>query len=298
MAILTELIAGVRSNLDEDTAAYWANSEIVRWLNKGKDFLWTRIVQADEDYALVYSDDSIISDTSSYDLPKNLKKLRRVEQIFPSDTSRTPVPWYPISLNEKGEYATTPLLASSVGGTNNNRYFHKAGQIQAVPTPGASQAGTGNLRIWYVPRLGDLHDGTASAGATRTITLPSSASNGTVSRRDDEYIGLLIEITGGTGVGQVKRITDYNGTTRVATVDSDWNTVPDSTSTYSMLPPIPEEYHECMVIYATIRAYKKDEADATQFETEFTRLTNQLVESIENWQTQEPSYVKYVDDNY
>lgn len=74
------------------------------------------------------------------------------------------------------------------------------------------------------------HDtGTAQAGGASTITL-KSASSGT----DDYYNGLYITITGGTGVGQVKIIEDYVGSTKVATVDSAWTTAPNNTSTYSI----------------------------------------------------------------
>lgn len=71
--------------------------------------------------------------------------------------------------------------------------------------------------------------GTAQAGASTSITLVSTASSTT-----DAYKGMYITLTGGTGSGQVKRVTAYNGTTKVATVDSAWTTNPSSTSTYSL----------------------------------------------------------------
>jgi len=65
--------------------------------------------------------------------------------------------------------------------------------------------------------------GTAQAGGANTITLPISAE-------DDTYNGLAISIESGTGAGQVKNITDYVGSTKVATVDSNWTIQPDNTS--------------------------------------------------------------------
>lgn len=74
------------------------------------------------------------------------------------------------------------------------------------------------------------HDtGTAQAGSSTTITL-KSASSGT----DDYYNGLYITITGGTGVGQIRLIEDYVGSTKVATVDRAWTVTPNNTSTYSI----------------------------------------------------------------
>lgn len=71
--------------------------------------------------------------------------------------------------------------------------------------------------------------GTAQAGAASAITLTAGASGTT-----GFYNQAFVRITGGTGVGQIKRITAYNASTKVATVDSAWATVPDSTSTYSI----------------------------------------------------------------
>ena len=74
------------------------------------------------------------------------------------------------------------------------------------------------------------HDtGTAQAGASTTITLKSASSS-----TDDYFNGLYITITGGTGSGQIRIITDYVGSTKVATVDRAWTTTPNATSTYSI----------------------------------------------------------------
>lgn len=70
---------------------------------------------------------------------------------------------------------------------------------------------------------------TAQAGAASTITLDASAS-----ASDDTYNGMGITITSGTGVDQVREITDYVGATKVATVDSAWSTQPDSSSVFEI----------------------------------------------------------------
>jgi hypothetical protein len=74
------------------------------------------------------------------------------------------------------------------------------------------------------------HDtGTAQAGTTTTITLKSTASS-----TDDQYNGMYVTITGGTGSGQIRLIEDYVGSTKVATVDVAFSPAPDNTSTYSL----------------------------------------------------------------
>jgi hypothetical protein len=51
---------------------------------------------------------------------------------------------------------------------------------------------------------------------------------------DNFFVGDEISLTGGTGKGQRRTILSYNGTTKVATVDSPFDPLPDATSTYSI----------------------------------------------------------------
>ena len=74
------------------------------------------------------------------------------------------------------------------------------------------------------------HDtGAAQAGSSTTITLKSTAS-----ATNNIYNGMYVTITGGTGVGQVRIIQNYVGSTKVATVDIPFTTAPNSTSNYSI----------------------------------------------------------------
>jgi hypothetical protein len=84
-----------------------------------------------------------------------------------------------------------------------------------------------------------LASGTATAGAATSITLAVGSSG-----LDDYYNGCIVRTTGGTGGGgtggannQARVITDYVGSTRVATVTT-WETNPSSDTTYDILVPI------------------------------------------------------------
>ena len=72
---------------------------------------------------------------------------------------------------------------------------------------------------------------TAQAGAAGTITLDASAS-----AVDDFYLSAIVYITGGTGIGQARFITDYVGSSKVASISPNWATNPDNTSTFAILP--------------------------------------------------------------
>ena len=72
-------------------------------------------------------------------------------------------------------------------------------------------------------------DGTAQAGASTTITLDSGAV-----ATDDIYNGASVIIQSGTGSGQERIISDYVGSTKVATVSVAWGTNPDSSSVFTV----------------------------------------------------------------
>jgi len=72
---------------------------------------------------------------------------------------------------------------------------------------------------------------TAQAGAASTITLDSGAS-----AVDNFYVNEAIFLVGATGAGQCRKISSYVGSTKVATVDSNWATNPDATSVFIILP--------------------------------------------------------------
>lgn len=76
---------------------------------------------------------------------------------------------------------------------------------------------------------GRVQSGTAQGGGASSITLAAAASSA-----DDAYNTMTVRITGGTGAGQERRIIDYVGATRVATVEA-WSTAPDATSTYDVI---------------------------------------------------------------
>ena len=73
------------------------------------------------------------------------------------------------------------------------------------------------------------HDsGTLQAGTSTTVTLKTTAS-----ATDGIYVGMYVNITGGTGSGQTRLVEAYNGTTKVATVGEAFTVTPNNTSTYT-----------------------------------------------------------------
>ena len=88
----------------------------------------------------------------------------------------------------------------------------------------ASSAGK-RLRQISAPAV--AHSGTAQAGGSTSITLDAGASS-----VDDFYVPGIVTIEAGTGAVQFRRISAYNGTTKVATVSTAWATNPASDSDF------------------------------------------------------------------
>ena len=63
---------------------------------------------------------------------------------------------------------------------------------------------------------GSHYNQQAQAGGSTTTIVLNATSGSAV---DDNYLGATIKIESGTGSGSVSQITDYNGTTKIATVD-------------------------------------------------------------------------------
>jgi len=71
------------------------------------------------------------------------------------------------------------------------------------------------------------YSGTATSGTTTTIVLPVGAS-----AVNNFYTGQTIRITGGTGSGQIRKITSYVGVNRTVTVGTAFSVAPSGTSTF------------------------------------------------------------------
>jgi len=79
--------------------------------------------------------------------------------------------------------------------------------------------------------LSALSSGTATAGASTTITLAASEP-----ATANWYNKKRIVLTGGTGSGQSALISSYSAA-RVATIEGTWATTPDATTTYEIQAP-------------------------------------------------------------
>lgn len=121
---------------------------------------------------------------------------------------------------------TALLPAALVGG----RIDASVGAVAAnAITAAAIAAGAIDLATLAADLLTALYvrQNTATAGGASTITLDGAAS-----ATDSFYKNTKIFIASGTGAGQTRGYSSYVGATKVYTVDSAWDVVPDATTVF------------------------------------------------------------------
>jgi len=120
----------------------------------------------------------------------------------------------------------------------------------------------GSLKAWIIQEPVNISASTVDASAgTNTITLVASPSVGSTVVQDDYYNGAWLTIASGDGVGEIKRIRDYDGGTQVATLDTAWTTPPTvaGASVYSIMTDLPQAAVMAQVLRAALLVMRTDE---------------------------------------
>jgi hypothetical protein len=136
---------------------------------------------------------------------------------------------------------------------------------------------------WYVPLL----HGCAQQGGGNSITLADYSS-----AEDSLYVGQVIRIVEGTGLGQERLISGYSGATKVATVSVAWGTAPDNTSRYTSRPELPwdaKDYFENLSI-ANLYEGKSDSENQNRFLGLAQAKLLKMASALEMKELREPSY--------
>jgi hypothetical protein len=128
-----------------------------------------------------------------------------------------------------------------------------------------STAGAKTTVLTLYPRkIPAFFSGTAQAGDASTITLELYTPGG----MNDYFNGCLIYITGGTGAGQARIISDFVLSTLVVTVSPNWATNPSSDSTYNIYAtnPADEAFYRQAVDWAMATLSGALSANVTQWD--------------------------------
>ena len=95
---VTELLLDVRTNLDENTASFWTDTQLIAYINQAQEMVWSRVKSLKDDYFDVQrsstdgsvtilgesydtSGFAIAASTTSYTLPPDMDELKLIEVL-------------------------------------------------------------------------------------------------------------------------------------------------------------------------------------------------------------------------
>jgi len=97
--------------------------------------------------------------------------------------------------------------------------------ITMIDSLGASVNADHDILLTFKELFGEIAAGIAVSGGASTIQLPEYTPN-------IPLVGAILILTGGTGSGQGRLITEYSNITKIATVSVPFTVVPDDTTSY------------------------------------------------------------------
>lgn len=261
------------------------------------------LMRADEGYFQDSFLIDLVADQEGYSLPKNFEagqkefvKAIRVERKIGNS-------WIPLPFRRRYTDSVSATGLSSGDGYLPS-YDFRGRKIILEPPPGFAESGT--TRVIYAYEPPRLRSALCGAGASTTAAESQIKLDADADPRDDYYNGARVMVVSGTcdAVGQVRTITDYNGYTKIATLDAVWtmrtslaNTNPKASDTYSILihDDFPSLFHELLALDACMSGYLRERASSlTMSDFSKMRLT-QLAEkfmSLSENRTNQPKFTR------
>lgn len=215
---LSDVVSLVRKATDEPSQSpKYTDGDIVEYLQVGMDTVITDIAVNTDHPIVVRYNVTLVDGTQYYILPPNVAELIRIAKI--NTTSGLP------------EYEVWPGSHFNPGGHG----WKLEGNVLRLLRDWDS---TDTLELMYYPNAeAAMHKATASAIDSTTVTFPTSVTDGTLGKRPNEYVGMLIRILSSTqNYVEERMITAYDLTTRIATVAKAWDTTPTGTVIYEVVP--------------------------------------------------------------
>jgi len=130
-------------------------------------------------------------------------------------------------------YTGCQITITEGAGAGQSRYIvgYTSGRIAYVTRPWATiPNATSVYSVHAGSQIMFLEMGLAQSGSLNTVQLRAGAS-----ATDNIFKGQCIRILSGTGDDQIRSIIGYDGSTKIATVNRNWEIAPDSTSYYGTI---------------------------------------------------------------
>lgn len=117
----------------------------------------------------------------------------------------------------------------------------------------------------------------ATGGGANTVTLDAAAS-----ATDNLYVGSVIEIYSGTGAGQARVCTAYDGTTKVATVGRNWVINPAAGSLCAILGLSVPRVNDSLQVDTGLTVPTANENADALLKRDWTAVTGEAARSVLN----------------
>lgn len=254
----TQLLARIQARMGQSfDGDYFTLANALRALNDAQDAIHAEIERLDVGWFLTDTTVSTVANQKDYALPANCRIIKR---LAPASNARNElaIPYEIYPATQTDSIGRGIILIDDA--------------FRMVPTPTT----VFSMEMQFIRSAQAMHYGTLAAASANTCTLDASPTAGDVSAVDDYYNHAYILTTGGTGSGQLRKITDYIGDTRVCTVDTAWTVTPDATTTYEILSSLESDEAEVLVL-AAMENLMSDDTDAEAFQRNYGL---QLIEGL------------------
>lgn len=177
------------------------------------------------------------------ELPANVGDIKQVEVLGPNGALSGALP-------SQIETKSSPFLRGGMP-TWFRSGFENNGKFSIVGMPSGS-----DIRVWFQRQIPPLHYGRTASIVDGEIQLdltgspPAGTQAGRVERIDDVYNGMQVFIDGdsnvvggGPSVGQIRRVTDYDGATYTCTLESSLPGALTATTLYSLVVPLEDQFY-------------------------------------------------------
>lgn len=265
-----QILAKVRTRL-KDVAGQqqgntWTDAELLDYINEEQENLVAKVIEASEDYFATFKDLDFTANVSQYPLFDGFLLLRAVDFLGGVD---------PQQMIESRRIEGVEGAGGIASQTESQYFYSVFGEdLEIAPTSG--QTAVGQARQFFIREPGPILLELITSPQADQIQFTSAVAP----PESDLYIGTLVDVVLGTGIGQRRKISAYTNA-RLATVSAAFSPVLDATSKIATVSRIPRLFHRMLVLGAAIRAKVDNEENPVGLVALYNEAEENMIDFIE-----------------
>lgn len=246
----------------------WTDAEVLDGLNEEQEGLVAKVIAAHEDHFGVYKDRLLDSNLSVYPLFDGFLQLRKLDHYAGAESDPSDV--------IEGRLIEGGGGTGSVGAAYDSQYHYA---LYGDDLHLASEGGT--LREWFLREPGPILLEIATYPAADKITFASEDTP----VEDDIMVGTLVQVVGGTGIRQRRKITAWSGVAAQATVDTPFAPALNGTSKVGTISRVPRLFQTLLVYGGAMRLLIGANEDARPLASLYNDRMEDLIDFVEQART-------------